>query len=64
MWPECAHVNDDTSGVTWAMKWYTSETLALVKDTDKEDREKALKQSWEANEPGRVDKASASRKRF
>jgi hypothetical protein len=46
------------------MKWYTSETLALVKDTDKEDREKALKQSWEANEPGRVDKASASRRRF
>ena len=31
------------------MKWYTSETLALIKDTDKEDREKALKNSWEEN---------------
>lgn len=64
MWPECANVNEETKDVTWAMKWYTSETLALVKDTDKEDREKALKSSWEANEPGRADKASASRKRF
>ena len=64
MWPECASVNEETEGVTWAMKWYTSETLALVKDTDKEDRERALKQSWEATEPGRADKASSSRRRF
>jgi hypothetical protein len=46
------------------MKWYTSETVALIKDTDKEDREKALKVSWETNEPGRAEKATDSRKRF
>lgn len=46
------------------MKWYTSETIALIKDTDKEDREKALKLSWETAEPGRAEKASKSRARF
>jgi len=46
------------------MKWFTSETLALIKDTDKEDREKALKISWETNEAGRSEKAGDSRKRF
>jgi len=29
------------------MKLFSSETLGIVKDTDKEDREKALKASWE-----------------
>lgn len=43
---------------------YSSETLALIKDTDKEDREKALKAQWEADEPGRCDKAKLSRQKF
>ena len=43
---------------------YSSETLALIKDTDKEDREKALKAQWEADEPGRADKAKLSRQKF
>ena len=46
------------------MKWYTSETIALIKDSDKEDREKALKVSWETAELGRAEKATLSRKRF
>jgi len=46
------------------MKMFTSETVALIKDTDKEDREKALKVSWETNEAGRAEKATDSRKRF
>jgi hypothetical protein len=29
------------------MKMYTSDTIAIIKDTDKEDKEKALKLSWE-----------------
>ena len=40
---------------------FNSETLALVKDTDKEDREKALKTSWETADPGRAEKAAKSR---
>lgn len=46
------------------MKIFTSETLALVKDTDKEDRERALKASWETAEPGRTEKAKKSRLKF
>jgi hypothetical protein len=46
------------------MKVFSSETLAVVKDTDKEDREKALKASWETNEVGRAEKAKRSRLKF
>jgi len=46
------------------LKFFTSETIALIKDTDKEDREKALKVSWETVEPGRAEKAAKSRQRY
>lgn len=46
------------------MRVFSSDTVAIVKDTDKEDREKALKQSWETSEPGRVEKAKKSRERY
>jgi hypothetical protein len=64
MWPEARTVNSQTEGCAWLMKMFTSETVALIKDTDKEDREKALKVSWETNEAGRAEKATDSRKRF
>ena len=38
--------------------------VALVKDTDKEDREKALKASWETEEPGRAELASLARQKY
>ena len=63
-WPECKTENEFTSEITWYMKVFSSETLAIVKDTDKEDKEKALKASWEANEPGRAEKAKRSRLKF
>ena len=43
---------------------FNSDTLALVKDTDKEDREKALKASWETTDPGRAERAARSRQRY
>jgi len=43
------------------LKFFTSETIAVIKDTDKEDREKALKVSWETAEAGRAEKATKSR---
>ena len=64
MWPECKTANEQTEGLTWTIKMFNSETLALVKDTDKEDREKALKASWETADPGRAEKASRSRQRY
>ena len=61
LWPECKTVNEQTENLTWCVKMFNSETLALVKDTDKEDREKALKASWETADPGRAEKAAKSR---
>lgn len=50
--------------MSWVMKFFTSETVAMIKDTDKEDREKALRVSWETTEPGRAEKATKSRARY
>ncbi len=47
-WPDCKSENPLTADITWHLKIFSSETLAIVKDTDKEDKEKALKSSWEA----------------
>ena len=63
-WPAGKTQNDESAGIQWCLKLYCSETLALIKDTDKEDREKALKTSWETEEPGRAEKASTSRQKF
>ena len=63
-WPECRKENEHTSDISWYMKVFSSETLAIIKDTDKEDREKALKASWELNESGRQEKAKRSRQKF
>lgn len=60
-WPSGKSANDESADINWLIKVYSSETLALIKDTDKEDREKALKASWEADEPGRAEKAKLSR---
>ena len=64
LWPECTTVNEQTEGLAWTVKMFNSETLALVKDTDKEDREKALKASWETADPGRAERAARSRQRY
>lgn len=64
LWPECKTVNEQTEDITWCIKLFNSDTLALSKDTDKEDREKALKASWEAAEPGRAEKATKSRQKY
>lgn len=63
-WPEAKSLCDETEGITWVLKFFTSDTVALIKDTDKEDREKALKLSWENAEPGRAERAAKSRQRY
>lgn len=63
-WPEGKAHGPSCSDITWHLKLYSSETLAIIKDTDKEDREKALKASWETAEPGRQEKAKKSRLKF
>jgi hypothetical protein len=38
----------------FSIKVYASETIALVRDTVKEDAEKAVRLSWEEKQPGRA----------
>ncbi len=64
LWPEAKTLNELTENISWVMKLFASETIAIIKDTDKEDREKALKASWETAEPGRAEKAAKSRARY
>lgn len=56
--------SEECNSISWLLKVYSSETIAIIKDTDKEDREKALKASWETDEPGRAEKAKKSRTKF
>lgn len=63
-WPEAKSLCEETEGISWVLKFFTSDTVALIKDTDKEDREKALKLGWETAEPGRAEKAAKSRQRY
>ena len=61
-WPGCKdQESEECNSISWLLKVYSSETIAIIKDTDKEDREKALKASWETDEPGRAEKAKKSR---
>jgi hypothetical protein len=46
------------------LKVISSETIAFVKDTEKEDKEKAIQKSWEDAEAGRAGKAKKSRQKF
>ncbi len=48
----------------WKIEVFASETIGFVKDTTKEDAEKALIQSWETAKPGRADKAQKARIKF
>ncbi|KAL4452822.1 hypothetical protein ABPG74_002387 [Tetrahymena malaccensis] len=63
-WPDAKTLNKLTENIHWLLKIVSTETIALIKDTDKEDREKAIKKSWEDGEPGRADKSKKSRKKF
>lgn len=48
----------------WKIDVFASEIIGFVKDTTKEDAEKALISSWEAAQPGRADKAQKARIKF
>ena len=48
----------------WKLTIFSSENIQIVKNTIKEDSEKAIKESWEILEPGRAIKAKKSRKKF
>ena len=57
-------INDDTENLHWFLQVISTQTVAFVKNTDKEDKEKAIKKSWEEAEPGRSEKAKIARRKF
>jgi hypothetical protein len=52
------------SDIGWIIRVFSNETIGFVKDTSKEDMERALKESWEIAEPGRAEKAKKSRAKY
>lgn len=64
-WPNSTNPDhEETKDINWQVRVFASETVAICKDTDKEDKENALKESWETEDPGRAEKAKSSRMRW
>jgi hypothetical protein len=47
LWPECAIKNEITEKICWVAQICSTESLALVRDTKQEDKEKQARKSWE-----------------
>ena len=56
--------NEYKGDVYWKISVFSTDSLTFIKNTIKEDREKAVIESWEINEPGRKNKAEKSRKKY
>ena len=56
--------NEYKGDVYWKITVFSTDSLTFLKNTIKEDKEKAVIESWEINEPGRKDKAEKSRKKY
>ena len=56
--------NEYKGDVYWKISVFSTDALTFIKNTIKEDREKAVIESWEINEPGRKIKAEKSRKKY
>ena len=55
-----------SSDPSWKIRFISTDTASLIvlKDTEKEDRYKALKETWEQSQPGRASKARDARDNF
>ncbi len=56
--------NTNEDRTSWCMRIFSSESLAFVKDTLKDDNERSMKEHWEINEPGRSELAHIARVKF
>jgi len=63
-WPEAKDLSEATKNIHWILKAFSTDTLVIMRDTQKEDKEKAIKKSWEDKEPGRADKAKKTRSKY
>ena len=50
--------------MVWQFRALNSNSLAILKDTIKQDNENKLKQQWEIDQPGRTKLSSTSRVKF
>ena len=50
--------------IYWKIIVFSTDPICFVKNTMKEDKEAAIKEEWEINEPGRALKESLSRKKY
>ena len=56
--------NEYKGDVYWKISVFSTDSIAFIKNTIKEDKEKEVIESWEINEPGRKNKAEKSRKKY
>lgn len=63
-WPECKVPTAESQDLNWVLRVISSDTVALIKDTRKEDKEEAIRKSWETAQPGRAEQAKQSRLRY
>ena len=56
--------NEYKGDVYWKISVFSTDSITFIKNTIKEDKEKAVIESWEINEPGRKKKAEISRKKY
>lgn len=63
-WPECVKKSEETNELGWVIKVVAPGSVSIVKDTEKADREQAIKESWEEAEAGRAEKGKQSRAKF
>ena len=63
-WPECTKNNSTTENLQWIIKIYSSSDHSIFRDTEKEDREAKIKESWEEAQPGRSELSKKARRKF
>ena len=57
-------VSEYQNDIFWNITVFTSEPVLFLKNTIKEDKERAMIESWETNQPGRGELAKVSRKKY
>lgn len=62
-WPDAKTLSALTEKLHWFLKIISTDTVVVVRDTDKEDKERGIKKSWEDAEPGRSEKSKKSRRK-
>lgn len=61
---QASHSKDGSVKLPWKLKFISSVPLAIKNDTEKEDKQAAVRASWESNQPGRAAKAKRLRDRY